>query len=363
MMNQFHRGLFIGGILVAMMMIGFVAGRIFAASWTEPKCSPPGCNADAPINVSTSTQEKVGGITIDGGVNIGTGIGNPPQAGVLITTGGIIAGGSLAASGTGGYFYNKLDIEPTPSNINPAQACLNGSCISSWPRAILAASNATFGAVDVPALTPTVVFQRTVTMPSTGCPCAVMVSYVINGQPYNGDSSNSSRSESWMTDGINGSFAFTSIPGLADGVGAGATSLNGNGFVSPTYSYSNGQAVTFKLMVESKHHHTWGQSSSLTGTPSQLSLVVVSTYPTGSLTVTPRTLGIHVGQTGQLTATYDPGDGTGPHDVTNSASWASTNTSKATVTNGLVTGKDAGGADIYAAYQGVSNYATVLVRD
>jgi hypothetical protein len=75
-----------------------------------------------------------------------------------------------------------------------------------------------------------------------------------------------------------------------------------------------------------------------------------------SISVTPKTSSIVVGQTEQLTATPTPGNVSPTYD------WTSSNTSVATVSSsGVVTGKDAGSVTITASASGVSGAATVTV--
>jgi 6-phosphogluconolactonase (cycloisomerase 2 family)/uncharacterized protein YjdB len=83
-----------------------------------------------------------------------------------------------------------------------------------------------------------------------------------------------------------------------------------------------------------------------------------------SIVVTPATVSIALGTTGQLTATGIFSDGT-TEDLTASASWISTSDAIATVGNtgnpGLVTGTGVGSATITATQAGVSGSATVTI--
>src|SRR5947209_7475939 len=87
-------------------------------------------------------------------------------------------------------------------------------------------------------------------------------------------------------------------------------------------------------------------SGTATGTTT---LTVTNSAPT-SLTVSPSTATIaNVGETTQLRATENFGDGN-TQDVTNSATWSSDNTNIATVSSsGLVTGQSIGTANITAS--------------
>src|SRR5438094_321159 len=88
--------------------------------------------------------------------------------------------------------------------------------------------------------------------------------------------------------------------------------------------------------------------------------VTVSTVPVASVTVSPSTASVQVGQTVQLTAT--PKDASGNPLSGRTVSWGSSNTAVATVTaSGLVTGKAAGTATITATSEGKSGPSTITV--
>lgn len=82
-----------------------------------------------------------------------------------------------------------------------------------------------------------------------------------------------------------------------------------------------------------------------------------STVPVTGVTVSPASLSLTVGQTGQLTATVQPADATNKN-----VSWSSSNTSVATVNNsGLVTAVAAGSATITVTTQDGGKTATCAV--
>jgi len=88
--------------------------------------------------------------------------------------------------------------------------------------------------------------------------------------------------------------------------------------------------------------------------------VTVTQVPVASVAVSPATASMLVGQTVQLTAT--PKDASGTTLSGRVVSWASSNTSVATVSSsGLVTGKAAGSATITATSEGKSGSAGVTV--
>ncbi|HMC67920.1 MAG TPA: Ig-like domain-containing protein, partial [Mycobacteriales bacterium] len=84
----------------------------------------------------------------------------------------------------------------------------------------------------------------------------------------------------------------------------------------------------------------------------------MTTVPVASVTVTPASGSLYVGQTVQLTAT--PKDSAGNPLTGRVIAWSSDNTTVATVsTSGLVTGKGAGSATITAATGGKSGTSTI----
>ena len=119
-------------------------------------------------------------------------------------------------------------------------------------------------------------------------------------------------------------------------------SVNGSGLVS---GVAAGGPVTMTATSE-------GQS----GTAS----ITVSGVPVASVTVSPASASVPVGQTQQLTATLRDANGT--ILTGRSVTWASNNTPVATVTGtGLVTAKVAGSATITATSEGQSGTASITV--
>src|SRR5436853_48991 len=119
-------------------------------------------------------------------------------------------------------------------------------------------------------------------------------------------------------------------------------SVNGSGLVS---GVAAGGPVTITATSE-------GQS----GTAS----ITVSGVPVASVTVSPASASVPAGQTVQLSATLR--DANGNILTGRSVTWASNNTSVATVTGtGLVTGKVAGSATVTATSEGQSGTAAITV--
>jgi len=85
-----------------------------------------------------------------------------------------------------------------------------------------------------------------------------------------------------------------------------------------------------------------------------------STPLISSLTVTPDTLGVDVGQIGALTAVADYSDDS-TTVATTGATWTSSDPTIATVSAGFVTGVAAGQATITASYSGQTDTCTVTV--
>ncbi|MFA6404450.1 MAG: hypothetical protein WCW03_00360 [Candidatus Paceibacterota bacterium] len=102
----------ITGIIVLGLVISFGANYAFAV-WTNPPGNPPTCpdtieGCNTPLNVSGTTQNKVGGLTLGGGIIVGT---QNPVNGLIVQTGKVgigtitpsnkltINGGGLTGSG------------------------------------------------------------------------------------------------------------------------------------------------------------------------------------------------------------------------------------------------------------------------
>lgn len=56
-------------LILLSLAIGLGVSYVYA--WTGPQCAPPGCNVEAPVNVSAADQNKVGGLGVGAFVDTG----------------------------------------------------------------------------------------------------------------------------------------------------------------------------------------------------------------------------------------------------------------------------------------------------
>lgn len=173
---------------------------------------------------------------------------------------------------------------------------------------------------------------------------AIAVNALLDGSPWTGSAnysisgpspvaSNSYPLPQTHTDRNAGSYVIT----YNSGSPAGATFSN----ITPsaTQTLSAGGTITFTLSF--------------------------TTAAAPTLTISPSSVTVGVGNVQQYTATYDS-DGSGPNpsqNVTNSASWSSGSASIATVNSaGLATGVAVGSATITASYSGLTANAGITVQ-
>ncbi len=97
----------------------------------------------------------------------------------------------------------------------------------------------------------------------------------------------------------------------------------------------------------------------------QCSLNVTAPPANPTLTITPSSATVNVGQGTQFRTMYDPDGAAGSqsaYDVTNSSAWTSSNNSVANVSGGWTTGAARGSATITATYSGLSANANITVN-
>ena len=113
------------------------------------------------------------------------------------------------------------------------------------------------GDVSVSATTQTDVMTRTVTMPSSGCPCRVFMSYSL----YITTASSGVGYSAWVNDGsvdMGGTNA-----GQSNGSSGALASLSYSGYT--TVTYTNNTVVTFTLRTEGDHTYTVRAASQVAG--------------------------------------------------------------------------------------------------
>ena len=84
-------------IVLAVLLSGVGAYAVYASTFVEPACAPPGCNAEAPLNVSADSQIKQGRLTVAAGAGITTGL--------EVVNGAVQIDGNAIYVGGSNYFY------------------------------------------------------------------------------------------------------------------------------------------------------------------------------------------------------------------------------------------------------------------
>lgn len=104
-MNNFREVM--SKILIAVFFFGLAVGSSYVlASWQGPIASPPNGNVDAPINVGTSTQSKLGALLLGASSGTTTGGSLLDVRGSIVSR-NLFTGTLLVASGTGPGTYTK----------------------------------------------------------------------------------------------------------------------------------------------------------------------------------------------------------------------------------------------------------------
>ena len=139
------------------------------------------------------------------------------------------------------------------------------------PIAVQVFSATTLGAdVAVSATTQTTVMTRTVTMPSSGCPCRAFMSYSL----YVNTASSGTGYSFWINDGSANMAGLNT--GQSNASGGGLTSASFGGWSTATYA--NNANVTFTLLTEGDHTYTVKAASQLAGNaPNSAFQIAIST--------------------------------------------------------------------------------------
>jgi hypothetical protein len=124
------------------------------------------------------------------------------------------------------------------------------------------------GDVSVSATTQTDVLVRTITMPSSGCPCRVLMSYSL----YITTGGSGVGYSAWVNDG-SANMGGTNA-GQSNGSSGALTSLSYSGYT--TVTYTNNTAVTFTLRTEGDHTYTVRAASQVAGSAPNSSFQVAA---------------------------------------------------------------------------------------
>lgn len=107
-------------ILTVLLLAGVAT---IQAAWTAPTCTPPNCNADAPLNVGQNTQTKFGALILNASSTSQYPIGLTVYGGFKLVDGNEGSGKVLVSDGNGNAMWS------TPQNVD-----LTGYKIQSyWP--------------------------------------------------------------------------------------------------------------------------------------------------------------------------------------------------------------------------------------
>src|SRR6267142_148483 len=209
-----------------------------------------GCGAAGSASITTVGQASCtfdGATTAGNYVQIsGTVAGNCHDAGATFPSSGQVLGRILSTNGAGGIFNMGLfGVEI----YKPAA----GLAFQSWAQTLLGAD------VAIAANTTTTVTTLAITMPASGCPCRVLMTYsmwINTGSSGNGYTM-------WVSDGTN--TMFPASTGQSNGSSGAAAQIFGGGI--STVTYANNAAVTFTLTTRGDHTYTVKKAPLNTGAP------------------------------------------------------------------------------------------------
>jgi hypothetical protein len=115
-------------VTLAVIISAVIAGVVYAGSYAEPSCTPTGCNAEAPLNVSTTAQYKGGSLGVHkttAPVSALDVSGTIAGDGLAIVSNGTF-GGNVTVTGnvtSGAFFYSsdrnlKTNIAPLSDSLS-----------------------------------------------------------------------------------------------------------------------------------------------------------------------------------------------------------------------------------------------------
>jgi hypothetical protein len=174
---------------------------------------------------------------------------------------------NLGASGRGGVFSvgtTAGHLATWASNNGPLT---DGGVVQTNTVQVFSATTLG-GDVAVSATTQTDVMTRTITMPSTGCPCRVLMSYSL----YITTASSGIGYSAWVNDG-SANMAGTNM-GQTNGSSGALAGLTYSGYT--TVTYSNNTAVTFTLRTEGDHTYTVKAGTQVAGSAPNSSFQVAA---------------------------------------------------------------------------------------
>ncbi len=119
------------------LFLGAFALSVLAANWTPADCAAPGCNVDAPINVSNSQQTKIGTLILQDRLSVGK--DEVPTAGYTLDVDGPGLFTGLAVTGLLNVsklsISNQLNINTPGSETKGNVLTTDGNGLAEWKPA------------------------------------------------------------------------------------------------------------------------------------------------------------------------------------------------------------------------------------